>query len=162
MLSVEPQSVSSDIPGCGQGWFSGWYTLVHVSTHGLDRSGRYCGEVTQRYSWGVGRAAGDGKVLPLSSILDRHRAGWLLGWLRAGAHSAMTEVERGREGGGGGQMWTIKGKNIGSAPCWDDDRRPAKVLKHVQSRQWCSRDAGVGPGHFLPQRKIGTAAPCML
>lgn len=60
MLSVEPQSVSNDIPGSGQGWLPGWYTLVHVSTHGLDRKGRYCGKVTQRYSWGAGGAAGDG------------------------------------------------------------------------------------------------------
>lgn len=60
MLSVEPQSVSSDIPGSGQGWLPGWYKPVRVSTHGLDRNGRYRGEVTQRYSWGAGGAAGDG------------------------------------------------------------------------------------------------------
>ena len=29
MLSVEPQSVSNDIPGSSQGWLPGWYTLVH-------------------------------------------------------------------------------------------------------------------------------------
>lgn len=46
MLGVEPQSVSSDIPGSGQGWLPGWYPLVHVSAHGLDRKGRYCGKVT--------------------------------------------------------------------------------------------------------------------
>lgn len=71
----------------------------------------------------------------------------------------MTEVERGRRRR---PNVDCKGKKIGSAPCWDDDRRPAKVLKHVQVDSRAACVAGVGPGHFLPQRKIGTAAPCML
>lgn len=55
-----------------------------------------------------------------------------------------------------------KGENIGSDPCWDDDRRPAKVLKHVQVEEPCSAVSPVWiPGLFSPAENRDAAAPCM-